>query len=113
MPDSFRDGARRVRAKVYVSSVGQRYQGRGHQVLDDTTNRWRTEGDEVRTAEVVQFNFVSGNDPDGENKKFWDASPEAQPIQMTIANPGAQGIFMPGQEYYIDFVEAIRVPEEG
>lgn len=94
---TFREGARRVRAKVYVAEVAGVAYG-----------PWGDKPPEATGRERVTFRFVNGNDPDNENSKFWDATPEAQPIEMTIANPGAQGIFKPGQEYYLDFVEAIR-----
>ena len=96
MADTFREGARRTRAKIYVAEVAQLLWG-------DPSH-----ADYMRKVEKVTMRFVNGNDPDGENAKFWDASPTAEPISLTIANPGAHGIFQPGQEYYIDFVEAIR-----
>lgn len=105
MPDRFSDGARRVRAKVYVAEVGRVHRGTSSGPSD--WNHQTPAGQPV-LAERVRFQFVNGNDPDSENAKFWAASPEAQPIEMTIANPGAQGIFQPGQEYYLDFVEAVR-----
>lgn len=99
MADTFSDGARRVRAKVYVSEVA-------HGLWGDPSH-----AEHMRHVEKVTLRFVNGNDPDSENAKFWDASPSAEPISMTIANPGAQGVFHAGQEYYIDFVEAVRVRE--
>lgn len=94
---TFREGAHRVRAKVWVSEVTQKRQGRpGHP--DDVTYQ----------TEDVTFTFVSGNDPDNENSKFWDATPTAQPFHMVIANREAFGIFKVGQEFYLDFVDAVR-----
>lgn len=95
----FKDGAHRVRAKVYVNSI---------------TNKdyYKPAEGNARFNEVVEFRFVNGNDPDTENAKFWDATPEAQPVQMTIRNPGAQGLFKIGEEFYLDFVEAVRVEDE-
>lgn len=100
MPDTFHDGARICRAKVWVSEVSQRRSGRpGHP--EDWTLR----------TEDVTFTFVNGNDEDSENAKFWAASPTAQPFHLVIANEQLFGTFKPGQEFYIDFVEAVREPE--
>ena len=55
--------------------------------------------------ERVRFFGVYSQDPEHENKKFWDATPIIN-FEMTISNPGAQGFFQPGKEYYVNFVEA-------
>ena len=54
----------------------------------------------------VEFVFaaVYSNDPNHENKRFWDATPNGE-LKMTVANRAAQ-IFKVGQEYYLDFGEA-------
>ncbi len=96
----FRAGAHVVRAKVYVSDVTTRFlyrQPDGQGGIRDVH------------MEDVSFRFVSGNDPDSENKKFFDATPpRSAPMMMTIANPEAQALFRPGQELYLDFIEAVR-----
>lgn len=96
MTDRFSDGQRVTRAKVYVSNVEQM--------------QWGTAA-VPKIAEKVTMRFVNGNDPDSENAKFWEASPSAEPISLTIANPGAQGVLKVGAEFYIDFIEAVRTPE--
>lgn len=98
----FSDGEHAVRAKIYVGDVSNVQSG---YVGDDGPRQ-------NPKREIVTFRFVNGNDPDGENSKFWDASPEGNPWQMTIANPGAQGIFKAGEEYYVDFVRAVRTKVE-
>lgn len=115
MADTFHDGARRVRAKVYVRDLTKRFTGNYQEPLPEAERE--PDGPAMQFgpavphfAEVVTFAFVNGNDPDSENAKFWSASPEAAPWSMTIANPGAHGIFHAGEEYYIDFVEAVRTP---
>lgn len=101
MADRFSDGARVSRAKVWVSEVSNKRQGRpGHP--DDVSYQ----------VEDVTFTFVNGNDPDSENAKFWDASPTAQPFHLVIANKALFGTFKPGMEFYMDFTEAVRTPAD-
>lgn len=50
------------------------------------------------------FKAVYSNDPNHENKSFWDATPNAE-LVMVITNPGAQ-TFEIGREYYLDFTPA-------
>lgn len=95
MTDRFSDGRTVTRAKVYVSNVEQM--------------QWGTAA-QPRIAEKVTMKFVNGNDHDSENAKFWDATPSAEPISMTIANPVAQGMLKIGMEFYVDFIEAVRTP---
>lgn len=96
MTDRFSDGQRVTRAKVYVSNVEQM--------------QWGTAA-APRVVEKVTMKFVSGNDPDSENAKFWEATPSAEPITMTIVNPVAQGMLTIGDEFYLDFIKAVRTPE--
>lgn len=53
------------------------------------------------SAVVYKFAAVYSNDPNHENKAFWDATPSAE-LSMTITNADAQ-VFELGQEYYLDF----------
>ncbi|HQT97979.1 MAG TPA: hypothetical protein PK416_08895 [Thermodesulfobacteriota bacterium] len=48
---------------------------------------------------------VYSEDPNHENKAFWDATPSGT-IEMNINNPKAFGQFELGKEYYIDFTPA-------
>lgn len=52
---------------------------------------------------TVKFAFVM-DDGTEENKRFWEASPSTNPIEITIANPDAGKQFELGMEYYIDFI---------
>jgi len=71
-----------VRAKVQVSSVIPIAYGLG--------------------AHVHMF-AVYSNDPTSENKRFWDATPQAS-FDMIITNPEALNLFTQGEEYYVDFI---------
>ena len=51
-----------------------------------------------------KFSAVYSNDPGHENKRFWDATPQAS-LEMTIKNEAAQ-VFALGKEYYVDFTPA-------
>lgn len=46
---------------------------------------------------------VFSNDPNHENKKFWDSSPSGQ-FNVTVKNPNVS--MTVGREYYIDVTEA-------
>lgn len=50
------------------------------------------------------FAPVYSNDPNAENKAFWDATPSGT-IELLITNEKAW-TFEPGKEYYVDFTEA-------
>jgi len=51
---------------------------------------------------LVKLNPVYSDNPEHENKKFWDSMPSGR-IEMDIANPLAAEFFKLGEEYYIDF----------
>lgn len=51
-----------------------------------------------------KFAAVYSNDPEHENKVFWDATPNIS-FEMTVRNEAAQ-LFEPGIEYYMDFTPA-------
>jgi hypothetical protein len=56
-------------------------------------------------AECVKLSAVYGNGE--ENKSFAKATPCAT-VDMQIDNPDAQGAFVPGGEYYVDFAPAFK-----
>jgi len=70
-----------MRAKFYVYSVMHR-------------KDWIT----------LELTPVFSNDPNHENKKFWDATPSGK-IEIS-AKPEALESFKVGDEYYIDFTPA-------
>jgi len=53
----------------------------------------------------VRFGGVYSTDPNHENKKFWDASPNIQ-FEMRVQNRPAVEHIVPGQEYYLDLIPA-------
>jgi hypothetical protein len=57
--------------------------------------------------EMRTFNFrpVYSTDPEHENKKFWDASPQGS-LQLGVVNKRVWDQFELGKEYYLDFTEA-------
>ena len=98
LANGFHDGRKVTRAKVWVSDVTSRESGQNPSYQNKPPN--------YRVQEVT-FTFVNGNDKDGENSKFWDATPTTQPFKMIIVNPKVHGIFEVGKEYYLDLVEAL------
>ncbi len=50
---------------------------------------------------VVELQPVYSNDPDHENKKFWDATPSGK-IEMSIKAEVGE-LFELGKEYYVTF----------
>lgn len=53
----------------------------------------------------VKLSPVYSNDPNSENKAFWEASPNGE-LRLYITNPAASALFEPGKEYYIDITPA-------
>lgn len=53
----------------------------------------------------VKLSAVSSDDPESENKKFWDATPSGT-VDMCINVEDTREFFQLGKEYYIDFTEA-------
>lgn len=77
-----------VRAKFFCESIYKSgYSNEGQPV--------------VSNAITYKFRAVYSNNPEHENKLFWDATPSAS-LEMTITNPGGQ-VFELGHEYYLDF----------
>ncbi len=52
----------------------------------------------------VKLTPVYSTDPEHENKKFWDATPNGN-IELHIQNPIAVEAFELGAEYYVDFTK--------
>jgi len=53
-------------------------------------------------AEIEMSPVTSGSE---ENKQFWKYTPAGN-LKMQIDNPDAVSKFIPGKEYYVDFIEA-------
>lgn len=60
----------------------------------------------------LEFQAVHSNDPNDENKKFWDTTPGGK-IEMNLVNPEAVKCFTIGKQYYVDFTEAPTVKPVG
>lgn len=58
-----------------------------------------------KEGNMVKMLPVYSEDPNHENKKFWDATPSGD-ITMYITNPAAVDQFEAGKEYYVDFTPA-------
>lgn len=57
--------------------------------------------------QTVNMQAVYSNDPNHENKQFWDATPGGT-FQMNYINKNTQ--FLPNREYYIDLT-LVPLPE--
>jgi hypothetical protein len=55
---------------------------------------------------TAKMNAVHSNDPNHENKRFWDATPGGN-VQVTCIK---ENVFEVGREYYLDFIEAPPTP---
>lgn len=64
----------------------------------------------AENSRQVVLAAVYSQDPNHENKMFWDATPSGE-ITMVINNPRAGAFFQPGQEYYIDFVHPSKMAD--
>lgn len=53
----------------------------------------------------VTMTPVYSDNPESENKRFWEATPNGT-LRMTIKNQAAADYFKRDGEYYIDFSEA-------
>lgn len=73
-----------VRAKFRVQTVFQSTDNKG-----------------VVYSENVTLTPVYSDDPNSENRAFWEATPSGQ-LQMWISNRAVFGYFIVGQEYYLD-----------
>jgi hypothetical protein len=60
------------------------------------------QGKEVSTIKMAP---VYSQDPESENRKFWEASPSGS-LLLAVINKQAADQFILGREYYLDFTEA-------
>ncbi len=59
---------------------------------------------------MVKLRPVYSQDPNHENKSFWDATPNGD-ISLSINNPAAFSFFMEhalGYEFYVDFMPVLK-----
>lgn len=86
----------KVRAKFKVFSITKIDQPKSVRQEDGS---YKTEPGQLHS---VKLQAVYSNDPNHENKKFWDASPGGT-IEINCANPEALKHFDVGEEMYVDF----------
>jgi hypothetical protein len=73
---------------------------RGMHVKDYST------GEKVE-KQTIKLNPVYSQDPNHENKTFWDATPSGS-ISLDVINPEAWGEFELGAEMYVTFERASK-----
>lgn len=79
-----------VRAKFIVNRVERSFYGYG---------------DNKKEISTVVLTPVSSQDPESENKKFWEATPSGE-VKLGTINQAAADYFELGEEYYLDFTKA-------
>lgn len=101
-----------VRAKFRLNSyTTEMYNTYPHKVdvTDAKGTVVATRADTSRLVPVekrtLNFTPVYSDDPDSENRKFWDATPSGS-LQLGVVNQDAWGLFDLGKSYYLDFTEA-------
>ena len=86
-----------VRAKFRVDSIQR-------SLTTKCVDRDRQKYDSVEVRTVCMTPVFS-NDPDSENRQFWEATPSGK-LELGCVNLEAAQAFELGQEYYIDFTKA-------
>jgi hypothetical protein len=56
-------------------------------------------------SETAKLTAVCEDKPGDENTRFNKATPSGS-ISITIDNPAAQGVLVPGKQFYVDFTPA-------
>lgn len=79
-----------------------------------STTRCKFKCDKVTThaggGRDVEMSPVYSNDPNSENKAFWNASPGGS-FKLNWINPNVS--FEPGKEYYLDISEVPAPQKQG
>lgn len=86
-----------VRAKFKVT----RFETSMNTVRNPETGKYDLK-QEMRT---IVMHPVFSDDPNSENKKFWDASPSGE-LKLGTVNPAAWQAFELDKDYYLDFTPA-------
>lgn len=89
-----------VRAKFTVTRIES-------QVIPISTKRADGSGYDTvkREMRTVVMHPVYSEDPNDENRKFWDASPSGE-LRLGTVNPAAWAAFELDATYYLDFTKA-------
>lgn len=61
--------------------------------------------DENGNGTNISLMAVYSDDPNSENKQYWDLTPSGQ-INLQVLNDAATEKFEVGKEYYVDFIQA-------
>lgn len=88
-----------VRAKFTVHQVNRHDRYTYEQQSDGSYTKTRGEIQDVKLSPVYS------PDPESENRKFWDATPQGS-IELGVINQEAWSAFELGKEYYVDFTPA-------
>ncbi len=92
-----------VRAKFRLNSYTTELHTSSHQEERDGKTVWVQDG--PKEKRTLNFTPVYSQDPDSENKTFWEATPSGS-IQLGVVNQAAWGNFEIGKEYFVDFSPA-------
>jgi hypothetical protein len=95
-----------VRAKFKLNSITSQMQ-----YMSEPTGEKDAQGRSIdrgvhKEMRTLVFNPVYGNgDPEHENTRFWQASPQGE-LKLGVINQQAWEQFELGKEYYLDFIPA-------
>lgn len=92
-----------VRAKFTFTGYEAIMSSRPGLKADGSTDWEHTTPMELRTLKFTPV--YHNNDPDHENRQFWQATPSGE-IRLGTVSPEAWSQFTYGKAYYIDFSEA-------
>lgn len=68
----------------------------------DKKGDWSASNTEEVEKRTIVLRAIYSDDPNDENRKFWEATPSGQ-IELQVINPEAWQAFELGKEYYVDF----------
>lgn len=91
-----------VRAKFKVDEIRITTQTR---VIDRTKPYSPENTEKVEMRTIVMSPVYGKGDPEHENTKFWEASPQGK-LELGTINPEAWKHFESDKEYYLDFTPA-------
>jgi hypothetical protein len=92
-----------VRAKFKVQRI-ERLQHTRYKPGEESKPQMERELETVE-LQTIAMAPVYSQDPNAENKRFWEASPSGE-IKLGTVSPAAWQEFELGAEYYVDFTRA-------
>ena len=90
-----------VRAKFRLNSFTTELHAR----YPHTSEKGGPDYSKPESVEKRTLNFTPVSGDEGENKKFWDATPSGS-LQLGVVNPETWEHFVLGTAYYLDFTPA-------